>query len=89
VVERTVHRTRGTSTSPRPPGARYAQPLAATTHNAIAYVYRGALSIGGTEVPRRGGMANLANDAGVSDGVVLRGRHRWRAVAILIARPAR
>ena len=50
------------------PGARFDQALP-PAHNAFVYVYRGALTVGGTEVPRQR-MAVLANTPG-SDGVVL------------------
>jgi quercetin 2,3-dioxygenase len=63
------------------PGARFGQALPAA-HNALVYVYRGALSIEGTEVPRQR-MAILANATG-SDGVVLQAGADG-AKAILIA----
>jgi redox-sensitive bicupin YhaK (pirin superfamily) len=63
------------------PGATFAQPLPAA-HNAFVYVYRGALSIAGTEVPRQR-MALLANTPG-SDGVALQAGPEG-ARAILIA----
>lgn len=50
------------------PGAGFAQPLPAG-HNAFVYVYRGALSMAGTEVPRQR-MAILAN-APERDGVAM------------------
>jgi quercetin 2,3-dioxygenase len=50
------------------PGARFAQALPAS-HNAFVYVYRGALDIAGTDVPRQR-VAILANTPG-SDGTVL------------------
>jgi redox-sensitive bicupin YhaK (pirin superfamily) len=50
------------------PGARFAQALL-PSHNAFIYVYRGALGVAGTEVPRQR-MAILANTPG-SDGTVL------------------
>jgi hypothetical protein len=62
-----------------PAGARFAQALPAAA-NAFVYVYRGALEIGGREVPVQR-MAILANDAG-SDGVVLTAKVRTRALLI-------
>jgi redox-sensitive bicupin YhaK (pirin superfamily) len=53
-----------------PAGAVFEQPLPAA-HNAFVYVYRGALAIGGQDVPRQR-MAILANTPG-SDGVRLQG----------------
>ena len=50
------------------PGARFDQALP-PAHNAFVYVYRGALTVADTEVPRQR-MALLANTPG-SDGVVL------------------
>ena len=50
------------------PGARFAQPLP-PGHNAFVFVYRGAVAVGGREVPSKR-MAILANDP-ASDGVVL------------------
>ena len=50
------------------PGSRFAQPVP-PGHNAFVYVYRGAVTIAGREVPERR-MAILANDA-ASDGVVI------------------
>ncbi len=62
------------------PGAAFAQPLP-PTHNALLYVYRGSLSISGTEV-RRQRMAILANTPG-SDGIALQaGTEGARAVLI-------
>ena len=63
------------------PGAAFAQPLPAA-HNAFVYVYRGALTVTGTEVPRQR-MALLANTPG-SDGVALQAGPEG-ARAILIA----
>jgi redox-sensitive bicupin YhaK (pirin superfamily) len=63
------------------PGAAFAQPLPAA-HNAFVYVYRGALTVAGTEVPRQR-MALLANTPG-SDGVALQAGPEG-ARAILIA----
>jgi hypothetical protein len=62
-------------------GAGFAQPLPAW-HNAFVYVYRGALSIGDTAVPRQR-MAILANEAG-RDGIALRAGPEG-ARAILVA----
>ena len=62
------------------PGARFDQALP-PAHNAFVYVYRGALTVAGTEVPRQR-MAVLANTPG-SDGVVLTaGAEGARAVLI-------
>jgi quercetin 2,3-dioxygenase len=63
------------------PNVSFEQQLAAT-HNAFVYVYRGALEIAGTEVPRQR-MAILANTPG-SDGVRLTAGAQG-ARAILIA----
>ncbi len=63
------------------PNASFEQQLP-PTHNAFVYVYRGALEIAGTEVPRQR-MAILANTPG-SDGVRLRAGAQG-ARAILIA----
>jgi len=49
-------------------GARFSQRLP-SSHNAFIYVYRGSVSVGGTQVPAQR-MAILANDA-ASDGVLL------------------
>jgi hypothetical protein len=62
------------------PGARFDQALP-PAHNAFVYVYRGALTVAGTEVPRQR-MAVLANTP-ASDGVVLTaGAEGARAVFI-------
>ena len=62
------------------PGARFDQALP-PGHNAFVYVYRGSLTVAGTEVPRQR-MALLANTPG-SDGVVLTaGAEGARAVFI-------
>jgi redox-sensitive bicupin YhaK (pirin superfamily) len=61
--------------------AAFAQPLPAA-HNAFVYVYRGTLTVAGTEVPRQR-MALLANTPG-SDGVALQAGPEG-ARAILIA----
>jgi redox-sensitive bicupin YhaK (pirin superfamily) len=53
------------------PGARFSQSLP-SGHNAFVYVYRGAVTIAGREVPERR-MAILANDAAF-DGVVIETR---------------
>jgi redox-sensitive bicupin YhaK (pirin superfamily) len=63
------------------PGARFDQALP-PAHNAFVYVYRGALTVADTEVPRQR-MALLANTPG-SDGVVLKA-HAEGAQAVLIA----
>jgi hypothetical protein len=63
------------------PGARFDQALP-PGHNAFVYVYRGALTVAGTEVPRQR-MALLANTPG-SDGVVLKAGAEG-AKAVLIA----
>jgi len=62
------------------PGARFDQALP-PAHNAFIYVYRGSLTVAGTEVPQQR-MAILANTPG-SDGVVLTaGQEGARAVFI-------
>ena len=66
-----------------PAGASFAQQLPAA-HNAFVYVYRGALAIGGTQVPVQR-MAILGNDAG-SDGVVLEASVAAR-VLLIAGRP--
>jgi redox-sensitive bicupin YhaK (pirin superfamily) len=63
------------------PGASFEQALPAG-HNAFVYVYRGTLTLAGTEVPRQR-MAILANTPG-SDGVVLEAGAEG-AKAILVA----
>jgi len=50
-------------------GASFAQPLPAD-HNGFVYVYRGALQVGGTEVPAQR-MAILSNQNAAADGVLL------------------
>jgi redox-sensitive bicupin YhaK (pirin superfamily) len=62
-----------------PAGSSFAQPLE-PTHNAFAYVYRGALEIAGTQVPAQR-MAILDNTAG-SDGVLLHATQATRALLI-------
>ena len=62
-----------------PTGASFAQPLPAS-HNAFVYVYRGALQIGGADVPTQR-MAILRNDAD-RDGVVLTATAPARALLI-------
>ena len=62
-----------------PAGARFAQALP-PTHNAFVYVYRGALQIGGVDVPVQR-MAILRNDP-ASDGVVLTATTDTRALLI-------
>jgi redox-sensitive bicupin YhaK (pirin superfamily) len=52
-----------------PAGTSFAQALP-VSHNAFVYVYRGALTIGGTDVPVQR-MAILANHGETDDGVVL------------------
>ena len=67
-----------------PAGTSFAQALPAS-HNAFVYVYRGALTIGETEVPVQR-MAILANrgqtDGGEADGVVLKAKEATRALLI-------
>ena len=67
-----------------PAGASFAHALPAS-HNAFVYVYRGALTIGETEVPVQR-MAILANrgqtDGGEADGVVLKAAQPTRALLI-------
>jgi len=62
-----------------PAGSSFAQTLPAT-HNAFCYVYRGALTIAGTEVPAQR-MAILAN-AHDTDGVVLQASGSVRALLV-------
>jgi hypothetical protein len=62
-----------------PAGASFTQSLPAS-HNAFVYVYRGALEIGGTDVPVQR-MAILRNDLD-SDGVVLQATAATRALLI-------
>jgi len=62
-----------------PTGASFMQSLPAS-HNAFVYVYRGALEIGGVDVPAQR-MAILRNDDG-SDGVVLKATAPARALLI-------
>ncbi len=66
------------------PGARFEQSLPAG-HNALVYVYRGALSVSGTEVPRQR-MAILANAPG-SDGVVLDAGPEGARAILVAGRP--
>ena len=68
------------------PGAAFAQPLP-DTHNAFVYVYRGSLSVGGTEV-RRQRMAILANTPG-SDGVRLQAGSEGAKAILVAGRPLR
>ena len=67
-----------------PAGTTFAQALPAS-HNAFVYVYRGALTIGETEVPVQR-MAILANrgqtDGGEADGVVLKAKEATCALLI-------
>ncbi len=67
-----------------PPGAEFAQPLA-PEHNALVYVFRESVWIGGSEVPTRR-MAILDN-APASDGIALRAAasNHSPARALLIA----
>lgn len=60
-------------------GSRFAQALP-PGHNAFVYVYRGALTIAGREVPSQR-MAILGNDAG-ADGVVLSAGAGARAILV-------
>jgi quercetin 2,3-dioxygenase len=62
-----------------PAGARFAQSLPAE-HNALVYVYRGEVSIGGHKVPEQR-MAILANDAG-TDGVLIEAANDAKALLI-------
>ena len=62
-----------------PPGATFTQGLP-TAHNAFAYVYRGGLQIGGTDVPVQR-LAIFGNDVD-SDGVVLNASAATRALLI-------
>jgi quercetin 2,3-dioxygenase len=65
-------------------GAHFAQTLPAS-HNAFAYVYRGALTIAGTEV-RRQRMAILAQRAD-ADGVVLEAGPEGASAILVAGRP--
>jgi redox-sensitive bicupin YhaK (pirin superfamily) len=67
-----------------PPGAPFEQALPAT-HNAFAYVYRGALRIGETAVPLQR-MAILRNEAG-SDGVRLQAGADGARALLIAGRP--
>ncbi|WP_029001582.1 pirin family protein [Azohydromonas australica] len=67
-----------------PPGAAFEQALPAT-HNAFAYVYRGALRIGETDVPLQR-MAILRNEAG-SDGVRLQAGAEGARALLIAGRP--
>jgi hypothetical protein len=62
-----------------PAGARFEQTIPAG-HNAFVYVYRGAASIAGTQLPAQR-MAILANDA-EADGVVIEAAGETRALLI-------
>ncbi len=65
-------------------GASFAQPLP-TGHNGCVYVYRGALQVGGTEVPlqRLAILANGVGDGDGADGVLLQaGNMPTRALLI-------
>jgi redox-sensitive bicupin YhaK (pirin superfamily) len=65
-------------------GARFAQEMP-DGHNAFVYVYRGALAVEGTEVPRQR-MAILANAKG-SDGVVLHAGADGARAILVAGRP--
>ncbi|NML13936.1 pirin family protein [Azohydromonas caseinilytica] len=67
-----------------PPAAAFAQALP-DAHNAFAYVYRGALRIGDTDVPLQR-MAILRNDAD-SDGVRLQAGPEGARVLLIAGRP--
>ncbi len=67
-----------------PAGARFTQPLASDL-NAFVYVYRGALSIAGTEVPAQR-MAILANDS-TADGVVIAAGPEPTRALLIAGRP--
>lgn len=62
-----------------PAGTRFEQALP-TGHNAFVYVYRGAVTIDGTTIPRQR-MAILDNDTG-SDGVVIESSEAARVLII-------
>jgi redox-sensitive bicupin YhaK (pirin superfamily) len=66
------------------PGSRFEQALP-FTHNAFAYVYRGALSIAGTAVPRQR-MAILGNAEG-HDGVMLEAGPEGASAILLAGQP--
>jgi redox-sensitive bicupin YhaK (pirin superfamily) len=66
------------------PGARVEQALPAT-HNAFVYVYRGALTIDGREVPVQR-MAILANTPG-SDGVAMQAGAAPTRALLIAGRP--
>ena len=66
------------------PGARFEQPLDPGL-NAFVYVYRGALAVDGTTVPRQR-MAVLANTPG-SDGVVLQAGDEPARALLIAGRP--
>jgi len=68
------------------PGARFEQALPAM-HNAFVYVYRGALTIDGREVPVQR-MAILANTPG-SDGVVMQAGAQPTRALLIAGRPLR
>ena len=61
------------------PGTRFAQSIP-PGHNAFVYVYRGAVTIAGKEVPAQR-MAILANDAG-ADGVVIESKEGAKAILV-------
>ena len=66
------------------PGATFEQPLPAD-HNAFAYVYRGAVTVG-TQAVGRQRMAVFANSAG-SDGVVLTAGAEGARASLVAGRP--
>ena len=68
------------------PGASFEQPLPAV-HNAFVYVYRGALTIDGREVPAQR-MAILANTPG-SDGVVVQAGAQPTRALLIAGQPLR
>ena len=68
------------------PGARFEQPLPAA-HNAFVYVYRGALTIDGRDVPVQR-MAILANTPG-SDGVALQAGAQPTRALLIAGQPLR
>jgi len=65
-------------------GARFEQPLPAA-HNGFVYVYRGAVALGATTVPRQR-MAILANTPG-SDGVVIEAGAEGTRALLIAGRP--
>jgi redox-sensitive bicupin YhaK (pirin superfamily) len=67
-----------------PAGTRFAQVLPAA-HNAFVYVYRGAVTIGGTAIPAQR-MAILANDA-AADGVAIEAGDADARVLLIAGQP--